>query len=198
LWQVSGSTWTHLQKADGGGDTSQGVHNFKIEYNITDLSKEYYLCVRNYNSANGTEGDVYVYATGPAAATNYTITYQPGSYGSGSSFSESSSGTTFTTKGTGYFTSTRSNYTQTGWLEINTNTYYELNTTYSISSNSTFEPYWEYSGIISENLQVNGPQVYAYLNATTDPAGPEQVPYNGNNVKLYKITNITTTGTHTF
>lgn len=199
LWQVSGSTWTHLQKADGGGDTSQGVHNFKIEYNITDLSKEYYLCVRNYNSANGTEGDVYVYATGPATVTNYTIYYYAGSYGSGTAFSETSNGTTFTTESAGYFTSTRSNYTQTGWSTSSDGSSkdYELNTTYSISGTLYLYPYWEYTGISSTNLEVNGPSVYTYLNATTD-TDTSKVPYNGNNVKLFKITNITTTGGHTF
>ena len=142
LWKVSGGTWTHLSKNDSSGSSSLGIDHFKITWNIDDLSAEYYLCVRNYNSANGTEGDVYVYATGPAAVTNYTITYYPGSYGSGSSFTRSSSGTTFTTEDNGYFS--RTNHIQTGW-SINSNGStkdYELETTYSISSNLALYPYW--------------------------------------------------------
>ncbi|MBR1515627.1 MAG: InlB B-repeat-containing protein, partial [Paludibacteraceae bacterium] len=82
------------------------------------------------------------YTIGSPAPTTYTITYNKGSYGSGTTIANGTktSGVNFTLSSSTY---TRIGYTQTGWSTIDGGTKaYNLGGTYTANANLTLYPYW--------------------------------------------------------
>lgn len=86
---------------------------------------------------------VTIYAQWEAAVVTKYIYYRANGSTS-NSYTDSTSGSTFTTRGSGYFSKT--GYTQNGWTTSTattpTSATYALNTSYSISSNLTLYPSW--------------------------------------------------------
>ena len=93
------------------------------------------------------------------SATTYTISYYPGTYGTGSATSQSKShGSSVTLLGRTY---TRSGYTQTGWASnaAGTNYVYNLSQIYSDESGLTLYPYWE-PNVYTLTINPNGGSMY--------------------------------------
>ena len=116
------------------------------------------------------EKTFYLDSIGPL---NYTITYKPGSYATGSNYTDSAEiGSKITLRGATY---TRTNYTQTGWstAAAGTTKNYNLSTAYSLSDGTVLYPYWEYN-YVTVSYNANGGT------GTTD----SQSVLKGNNVTL--------------
>ena len=89
------------------------------------------------------------------APTQYTITYKPGSYATGSTYTDSADiGSKITLRGATY---TRTNYTQKGWstAAAGTTKNYSLSTAYSLSDGTVLYPYWE-SNYVTVSYNANG------------------------------------------
>ena len=86
---------------------------------------------------------------------NYTITYKPGSYATGSTYTASAEkGSKITLRGATY---TRTNYTQKGWstAAAGTTKNYNLSTAYELSDGTVLYPYWE-SDYVTVSYNANG------------------------------------------
>lgn len=102
----------------------------------------FYLYGNGYRNDYGKPetGCAIISLTGELAAN--TITYKPGSYASGSTYTATkNSGSSITLRGATY---SRTGYTQTGWSTSNTGSSktYSLSATYSTNADLTLYPYW--------------------------------------------------------
>ena len=105
----------------------------------------------------------------------YTINYNAGSYGSGTSSSATKYyGVDLTLPSTAMFT--RSGYVQTGWStsQYGTSKAYDLGGTYSANSGTTLYPYWQQLTSYTVTWKVNG--------ATYNTGGPSTSVYDGSQV----------------
>lgn len=85
----------------------------------------------------------------------YKVTYKPGSYTTGSTYTDSAEiGSKITLRGATY---TRNGYTQTGWSTVATGTTkdYNLSTEYLLSDGTVLYPYWEYN-YVTVSYNANG------------------------------------------
>jgi hypothetical protein len=85
----------------------------------------------------------------------YKVTYKPGSYATGSDYTDSAEiGSKITLRGATY---TRTNYTQKGWstAAAGTTKNYNLSTAYSLSDGTVLYPYWE-SNYVTVSYNANG------------------------------------------
>lgn len=106
------------------------------------------------------------------------------------SYTDSTTSSTFTTRGSGYFSKT--GYTQNGWTTSTSTTptsaTYALNTTYNISSNLTLYPSWKantyavnyYSGTLSSQYTTN-----TYLGGQTKTYGTSLTLYSKSSVSAF-------------
>lgn len=130
--------------------------------------------VSSFNQGEDVSGSKTVsVGTDAYAPQTYTITYKPGSYATGSNYTDSAEiGSKITLRGVTY---TRTNYTQTGWstAKAGTTKNYNLSTAYSLSDGTVLYPYWE-SNYVTVSYNANGGT------GTTD----SQSILKGNNVTL--------------
>lgn len=144
---------------------------------VSDLTGNYYVGIRfslspYSNNEHNPSGKITIsnmYLT----ENVYSITYKPGSYATGSTYTDSANiGSKITLRGATY---TRTNYTQKGWstAEAGTTKNYDLSTAYSLSNGTVLYPYWEYN-YATVSYNANGGK------GTTD----SQSVLKGNNVTL--------------
>lgn len=130
-------------KTQGQTLTLSGALYTRTGYTQTGWASDAAGTVKVYNLQGSYTADygttLYPYWT----ANGYTITYNPGTYGTGSPTTQSKShGTNITLKNALY---TRTGYTQTGWATnaAGTNFAYALQQTYTSDAAITLYPYWE-------------------------------------------------------
>ena len=131
------------QKTKGVALTLRGATFTRTGYTQTGWSKNASGSTKDYNlnASYTVDAAVTLYPYWTANLKTFTISYQPGTYGSGSAITATKTegqpltlfNATFTRKG----------YTQTGWaLEEDRDKAYELNGVYSADSDITLYPYW--------------------------------------------------------
>lgn len=136
---------TTASNSDGTKVTPLNTPTGTITIDTTSLTGTKYIGFSFYS--NGWETGSYRYAqctitslTGELAAN--TITYKPGAYASGSTYTATkNNGSSITLRGATY---SRTGYTQTGWSTSNTGSSktYSLSATYSTNADLTLYPYW--------------------------------------------------------
>lgn len=112
--------------------------------------------------------------TAQATPNTYTVTFKPGTYGTGSTATLTKSyGSTLTLLGRIF---TRSGYIQQGWSKTaaGTSKDYELQGAYTTNGAITLYPYWEStsSGSGGTNINNTGTQPYIYHNNTWNKVLP--------------------------
>lgn len=181
---IVGSNTSSITKESSILSKEGGVSNSgTATIDVSDLSGNYYVGIRfslspYSNNEHNPSGKITIsnmYLT----ENVYSITYKPGSYSTGSTYTASANiGSKITLRGATY---TRTGYTQTGWSTSSTGTTknYNLSTAYSLSDGVVLYPYWE-SSYVTISYNSNGGT------GTTD----SQSVIKGNNVTL-KANNFT-------
>ena len=135
-----------------------GEHVIKFAY--TRSSTGYYY------PGDGVWVDNVSFQGGSPAAETYTVTYKPGSYGSGSQqMATKTKNVALTLKGVIF---TRTGYTQTGWATIEGGSKaYNLNASYTANASITLYPYWEATSTGPANNNFSSPTTISGTSGST-------------------------------
>ena len=140
--------WSYTSQGSGSATLSQSSGNTYTGSLSASLGNTMLSMGSGYLHLSSSASDDIIYSsisisvTYTEPVTTYTVTYQPGSYASGSTYTATkTAGTALTLRGSTY---TRSGYTQTGWSTSSTGTSktYNLSASYTADAAITLYPYW--------------------------------------------------------
>lgn len=140
--------WSYTSQGSGSATLSQSSGNTYTGSLSASLGNTMLSMGSGYLHLSSSASDDIIYSsisisvTYTEPVTTYTVTYQPGSYASGSTYTATkTAGTALTLRGSTY---TRSGYTQTGWSTSSTGTSktYNLSASYTTDAAITLYPYW--------------------------------------------------------
>ena len=181
----SGSTFA-------GWTVTIGLNTSTAKYGTSSTSQPTAITSSSQKCQNGTVGDIWFLnltatANGSVtltanwtavATTTYTVTYNPGSFGTGSQQTVTKTkDVALTLKGAIF---TRTGYTQTGWATSDGGSKaYNLGAAYTSDADLTLYPYWETESDPSArpkwNITADGVLTDVELNGVTDVVIPEGV-----------------------
>lgn len=148
IMMIVGSDTSTITKQSSVLSKQGGIPNSgTATIDVSDLSGNYYVGIRfslsPYSDREHNPSGKITISNMYLTENTYSITYNPGSYGTGSTYTDSANiGSKITLRGAIY---TRTGYVQTGWSTSSTGTTknYNLSTAYSLSDGTVLYPYWE-------------------------------------------------------